>query len=342
MSFQVTVLPASKVFAAGPNKSVLQSALDSGISLPFSCRSGMCMTCRGQVVQGQIDFGSAHERYLSKADREKGFALLCCATALSDLVIKVPDLPTSQPSGKFPTRVLELKRVSDDVMVVLLGFPPNQPVHFRAGQFLDIFLKSGDRRSYSIANAPKAQGVRQIELHIRHLPGGQFTDLLFSTLKVRDLLQVELPLGSFFLREEKSEPIVMLASGTGFAPIKSMLLKLAEEASSREIHFYWGGRKRTDLYELAAAQRLSEQLPNLSFIPVLSDAEPEETWSGRTGFVHHAVMADFPDLSKHRVYACGAPVVIESARRDFVQTCGLDLENFHADSFLTAIEKAAV
>jgi CDP-4-dehydro-6-deoxyglucose reductase, E3 len=342
MSFHIELQASGDKFVCSPTQSVLDSGLAAGVAMPFSCRSGMCMTCRGQVVQGEVDYGGAHEKYLSLEDRAKGYALLCCAKPLSDLVLNVPKVSANVPSQRYPMRVLELKKVASDVMVITLGTPPNQPVQFRAGQFLDLLLSDGSRRSYSIANAPKAQGVRQVELHIRHLPGGKFTDRLFSGLKVREMLQVEMPLGSFYWRADNPLPIVMLASGTGFAPIKSILLDLAEKKYNASIHLYWGGRRKQDLYELEFAQSLAQSLPHFKFIPVLSDAEPGDAWAGRTGFVHRAVMKDFPDLSGHQVYACGASVVIEAARKDFAAECRLRSDYFYADSFITEAEKSQV
>jgi CDP-4-dehydro-6-deoxyglucose reductase, E3 len=342
MSFNIELQASGEKFVCSPSQSLLESGLKAGIAMPFSCRSGMCMTCRGHIVQGEVDYGGAHEKYLPLEDRAKGYALLCCAKPLSDLLISVPKSNENWSSQRYPMRILDLKKVASDVIVLTLGTPPNQPVQFRAGQFIDILLADGVRRSYSIANAPKAQGVRQIELHIRHLPGGKFTDRLFSTAKTREMLQVEMPLGSFYWRADNPLPMVMLASGTGFAPIKSILLDLVEKKSNASIHLYWGGRRKQDLYEFEFAQSLGSSLPHFKFIPVLSDAMPEDVWAGRTGFVHKAVLADFSDLSGCQVYACGAPVVIESARKDFAAICGLKSDNFYADSFISEAEKSQI
>ncbi len=177
----------------------------------------------------------------------------------------------------------------------------------------------------------------QVELHIRHMPGGVFTDHVFgagaTAMKEREILRVEAPLGSFFLREDSDAPMVFLASGTGFAPIKALIERLRETGSRREIALYWGGRRPRDLYQSELAEQWAAQMPNLRFVPVVSDAQPEDAWEGRTGFVHQAVLQDLPDLSRWQVYACGAPAMVESARRDFVEQAGLDPEAYFADAF---------
>jgi CDP-4-dehydro-6-deoxyglucose reductase len=341
MSFKVVVKESGEQFFCDDSKSILQAALDSGIALPFSCRSGMCLTCRGRVVEGQVSFGGAHEKYLSLEDRANGLALFCCAKPLTDLVIDVPKVSVQIVSQQYPVRVLALKPLSPDVMALTLGMPPNQPLYFRPGQFVDFLFNDGVRRSYSIATMPRAQGVRQLDFHVRHMPGGYFTDRLFNSIKVRDMLQIEAPLGSFYLQDDDTGPIVFLASGTGFAPIKSMLSVLAERKSNRQIYLYWGGRQKHDLYDIDAVHELGQSLPHFTFVPVLSEASESDSWQGRTGFVHRAVMQDHPDLSGVRVYACGAPVMVEAARADFTRLCGLSSQNFLADSFITEAEKAS-
>jgi CDP-4-dehydro-6-deoxyglucose reductase len=217
--------------------------------------------------------------------------------------------------------------------VIGLRLPMNENFRFLAGQYIDFLLKEGKRRSYSLATRPNPGGVTALEIHVRHTPGGAFTDHVFSNLKVRDLLRFEGPLGSFYLREDSAKPIVMVASGTGFAPIKAICEHAREKKIGRPITLYWGCRLKRDLYQLEVAQ----SWPHVKFIPVLSD----EPWDGRTGFVHRAAMQDFPDMSGVQVYACGAPIVVESARRDFSAQCMLPADEFFADSFLTEADKAA-
>jgi CDP-4-dehydro-6-deoxyglucose reductase len=300
--------------------------------LPYSCRAGVCRTCRGTIVEGKVDYGQSHEIYLPQSDREKGFALLCQAKPLTDLVVEVREVQGVRPR-LIPCRVEKVEKPAPDVAVISLRLPMNENFRFLAGQYIDLLLKEGKRRSYSLATRPDTAGVTALELHVRHTPGGVFTDHVFEKLKVRDLLRFEGPLGSFYLREDSTKPIVMLASGTGFAPIKAICEHAREKKINRPITLYWGGRLKRDLYQFEQAQAW----PHVKFIPVLSD----EKWEGRMGFVHRAVMEDFPDMSGVQVYACGAPIVVESARRDFSAQCKLPPEEFFADSFLTEADKAA-
>jgi len=228
---------------------------------------------------------------------------------------------------------------------VKLQLPATEKFEFLAGQYIDFLLKDGKRRSYSMANAPHQEG--QIELHIRHTPGGAFTDAVFGTgtpsinaVKEKDIMRFEGPQGTFFLREDSSKPIVFLASGTGFAPIKSVIEHAIFKNISRPMTLYWGGRRPQDLYQSDVATEWEKNIPGFKFVPVISDALPEDGWTGRTGFVHRAIMEDFSDLSGHQVYACGAPIVVQSAKRDFVATCALPEDEFFADAFTTAADLA--
>jgi CDP-4-dehydro-6-deoxyglucose reductase len=300
--------------------------------MPYSCRAGVCRTCRGTILEGKVDYGQVHETYLPESDKAKGYALLCQAKPLSDLVIEVHEVKGVRPRT-IPCRVEKLDKPAPDVAVIGLRLPMNENFRFLAGQYIDFLLKDGKRRSYSLGVPPDPAGLTALEIHVRHTPGGVFTDHVFSKLKVRDLLRFEGPLGSFYLREDSEKPIVMLASGTGFAPIKAICEYALERKVSRPITLYWGGRLKRDLYML----ELASAWPHVKFVPVLSD----EKWHGRMGFVHRAVMEDFPDMSAVQVYACGAPIVVESARRDFIQQCRLPENEFYADSFLTEADKAA-
>ena len=342
MVLSVTLQPSGSRFECESEQEILKAALAAGLRMPFSCRSGMCRTCKGKVTSGQVDHGGAHVKYLSEAEREQGFALLCCAKPLSDVVVEVQEIDPNRhlKPQQLPARVLDVKQAADDVRIITLGLPANEPMQFRAGQFIDVLRPDGSRRSYSIANPPKAEGVRQLELHLRHMPGGVFTDHVFGPLKAREIWKIEMPLGSFYLREDSTAPMILLASGTGFAPIQSLLLYSVEQGLTRPIHLYWGGRRKADLYALEQAQAWAQQHPHIHFIPVLSEAAPEDEWPGRTGLVHQAVLQDFADLSQHQVYACGAPIMVESARRDFSAQAGLPEAAFFADSFLSQADQA--
>jgi CDP-4-dehydro-6-deoxyglucose reductase, E3 len=345
MAFRVTLKPSGHHFEAPEGRCVLQSALEAGFNLPYSCRAGDCSTCKARILDGKIDHGRATLTYLPQALRNEGFALLCQAQPLSDLTVEIEELTLHLAKPNIvPCRVKQIRRLAPDVIALHLRTPYNDNMLFAPGQFIDFLLEGDKRRSYSIANAPALEGgMMDLEIHIRHSPGGLFTDRVFGKLKVNELLRFEGPLGTFYLREDSAKPIVFLASGTGFGPIKA----IAEYALKRKvpeqrpIALYWGCRAKQDLYMLDLPQRWAAETPGFRFVPVLSDALPADDWTGRTGFVHRAVMEDFPDLSGHQVYASGAPVMVDAARRDFAAACGLPPEEFFADSFLTEAELAA-
>ena len=339
MSFTVTIQPSGHTLTAESGESILDAALRQGLTLPYGCRDGACGACRGKVLSGTVDHGKAQAQALSDADRANGLALFCCAKASSDLVIESREVRKAGdiPVKTLPARVHSLNKAAPDVMVIKLKLPASERLQFLAGQYIDILLKDGRRRSFSLANAPHDDEF--LELHVRQVPDGQFTGHVFSQMKEKDILRFNGPHGTFFLREESTRPIVMVAGGTGFAPIKAVVEHAIAEKCTRPITVYWGGRRPVDLYDLAVAESWPKRAPNIRFVPVLSDAEPEDGWQGRTGFVHRAALADFPDLSGHQVYACGSPAMIAAAKRDFVDACKLPESEFFADSFDFANDK---
>lgn len=342
MSFKVTIQPADVSFEVERDEPILAAAIRQGVGLPYGCRDGACSSCKSRLVEGRVIHGAHQLKALSAQEEEQGFVLTCCATPQSDCVIEARSVPGAGqfPVLKLPSRVLSLTKVAPDVMVMKLQLPANQNLQYHAGQYVEFILQGGARRSYSMANAPHDLGTPPaIELHLRHMPGGRFTDHVFGAMKERDILRMEGPFGSFFLREDSERPMILLASGTGFAPIKALVDHLQMKGNTRKATLYWGGRRPHDLYMDAWCRERAAELPWLDYVPVVSDALPEDGWTGRTGFVHRAVMADFPDLSGHQVYACGAPVVVESAERDFVAACGLPPEQFIADSFTSELDK---
>jgi CDP-4-dehydro-6-deoxyglucose reductase len=343
MSFNVTIQPAERRFSVDPDEALLAAAIRQGIGLPYGCRDGACGSCKSRLLEGRVIHGAHQLKALSPAEEESGFILTCCATPQTDCIVEARSVPGAGefPVLKMPTRVMGIERPAPDVAVMKLQLPANQNLQYRAGQYIEFILQSGARRCYSMANAPSLLGnPPAIELHIRHMPGGLFTDHVFGTMKDKEILRMEGPFGSFFLREESSKPIVLLASGTGFAPIKALLQQMHGKGSPRDTVLYWGGRRQVDLYQHDWCVQAAAAMPHLRYVPVLS--EPEADWRGRTGFVHRAVMADLPDLSGHQVYACGAPVMVEAAQRDFIQQCGLPAEEFFADSFTSEADKQEV
>jgi CDP-4-dehydro-6-deoxyglucose reductase, E3 len=345
MSYVVTVQPSGKQFSVAADETILAAGLRQNVIMPYGCKNGACGSCKGRVVQGQIEQGAHQPGALTEFEKTSGGALFCCARALGDVTIEARVIGGSGdfPIKKMPCRVASIERPVSDVAILKLQLPATDKLQYRAGQYVDILLRDGSRRSYSMANAPHS--AEQLELHVRHLPGGKFTDPLFGVvqpaIKEKDILRFEGPLGSFFLREDSQKPILMLASGTGFAPIKALVEHMQFKRITRPVTLYWGARRPQDLYQYDLAKQWSDEIPSFRFIPVVSDALDSDQWTGRTGFVHRAVMADIPNLSAFQVYACGAPVVIDSARRDFVEQCQLPQDEFFADSFTSAADTVA-
>ncbi|MBT0959757.1 CDP-6-deoxy-delta-3,4-glucoseen reductase [Denitromonas iodatirespirans] len=341
MSFQLTILPGDHVVSVTDDQTLLEAAAEAGLLLPHSCRDGVCGACKGKILDGTVDYGKHGPQTLTDEEKAAGLALFCCATPRSDLTIECRTVSRADdiPVKKLPCRVQELTLAAPDVMILKVKLPATETFAFRAGQYIDFLLPGGRRRSFSIANAPG--GADHLELHIRQIPDGFFTGQVFSTLKLRDILRFEGPLGSFFLREDSDRPIVLVAGGTGFAPIKGMVEHAIAQGISRPMTLYWGARDRAGLYLYDMATAWEKTLPGFKFVPVVSDNSPSEPWHGRTGLVHEAVMADLPDLSGHQVYVCGAPAMVDAARQDFTRRCALPDDQFFADAFTYALESQA-
>jgi CDP-4-dehydro-6-deoxyglucose reductase, E3 len=341
MSFTIRLVPAQRSFEVQRDEPILSAAIRQGIGLPYGCRDGACGSCKSRLLEGRVIHGAHQQRALSIAEEDAGLMLPCCAAAQTDCVIEARSVPGAGefPVLKMPARVLSRQRAAADVMIVKLQLPANQNLQYRAGQFIEIILRDGARRSYSMANAAHNLGQPPaLELHLRHLSGGKFTDHVFGAMPDKEILRIEGPFGSFFLREDSTKPMVLLAAGTGFAPIKALIEHMQLKAITRPAVLYWGCRKREDLYLHDWAEAAAAGLPHLRYVPVLSESA-NDRWRGRSGLVHHAVMADLPDLSGHQVYACGAPVMVDAARRDFVARCGLPDAEFFADAFTSEFDK---
>ena len=337
--FSVLVQPSGRTFSVEPSETLLAGGIRQGVGLPYGCKDGACGSCKCKKISGTVVHGNHQDKALSAAEEAAGMVLTCCATATSDLVLesRQVSLEGALPVRKMPARISSLVHASPDVIQLQLQLPASESFQYRAGQYLDVLLRDGARRSYSMANAPHTGPA--LELHIRHMPGGRFTDLVFGSMKERDIVRIEGPMGSFFLREDSNKPVVLLASGTGFAPIKALIEHMQERQITRPATLFWGGRRPHDLYMDDWVRAQCAVMPHLSYVPVVSDALPEDNWDGRTGFVHQAVLEDIPDLSGFQVYACGAPVVVESAQRDFSDLAGLDEAEFFADSFTSEADK---
>jgi len=333
MSFRITIKPSNRTFTAEAGEGVLEAAMRNGITLPYGCRNGACGACKGKVLEGQVDYGQYAAHILPEFEKKNGFALFCQAKPLTDLIVEAREIGAAGELQikKLPCRVQRIERPSHDVAVLYLSLPANERLQFLAGQYLEIIMRDGKRRAYSMANAPEDDA--HIELHVRNMANGAFTEYVFDKMKERDILRFEGPLGTFFLREDSAKPIIFVASGTGFAPIKSIVEHAFHIGVTREMVLYWGARTQPDLYMLDLAMKWQNEHDKFSFVPVLSDSPPEDNWPGRTGLVHRAVMEDFPDLSGYQIYACGVPVMVEAAHRDFISQCGLPEDEFFSDAF---------
>lgn len=342
MTVQVTIKPSGHSYPADPERSILQTALDAGFILPYGCRNGACGSCKGKVLAGEVDFGEYQDNVLTAEERANGYALFCCARPKCDLTIECREVGSLKdiPVRTLPCRVQKIERPAEDVAILHLKLPANERLQFLAGQYIDFLLKDGRRRSFSIANAPHDDAY--LQLHIRHIPGGQFTEHVFNSMKERDILRFEGPLGSFFLREVAADstgkPIVLVAGGTGFAPIKAIVEHAIHQQMKRPMTLYWGARSRAGLYLHELAESWAREVAAFKYVPVLSDNPPEDDWQGRTGLVHQAVMDDLRDLSAHQVYACGGPAMIDAAKTGFVQVCQLPEAELFADSFTYAAD----
>jgi len=331
---QITLVPTGQSFVAEPGEPVLAAALRAGLNLPHSCQGGHCAACRARILAGE--FGYAHGRPAGLAEEEEraGFALLCQAHARTDLRIEAREVrPAPDVEVKsLPCRIERMNRVADDVMAVFLRLPAVEEFNYRPGQYLDVMLSEGRRRSFSIASAP-GDG-RLVELHVRRASQSGFTGQLFDTLRSGALLRIDGPLGQFWLRAESPRPALFVGGGTGYAPLRAMLRQLIAAEDRRPVTLYWGARGARDLYEHAWLQALERERPGFSYRPVLSGppTEGEPRWPGRRGLVHEAVLAEHPVLTGFDVYASGPPAMIEAIRRDFARR-GLPREQLFFDSF---------
>jgi CDP-4-dehydro-6-deoxyglucose reductase len=333
-TFSVRLEPSGRVLSVPAGATVLDAALRGGVSIPHSCRTGLCRTCKGTLVSGRLHGSSAHAADADqRTDAAVGEAMLLCrSVAQSDCVLQVPGASELQFKPQvLPARIGPVERAAPDVAILRLRLPMNRKLNFLAGQYVDLLL-DGARRSYSIATLPQVGGVVELELHVRHYPGGRFSDRLFGSTPPAGIVQVEAPLGSFFLREESAGPVILLATGTGFAPIQAMVQEAIHSGrvGRQPFHVYWGARKPEDLYRLELASQWAGA--GVRFTPVLSGPAPAG-WQGRRGYVQQAVLEDFADLAQAQVYACGSEAMVESARSELGAQRGLPEERFFADTF---------
>ncbi len=356
MTFKVRIEPSGHEFVTEGNETILEAALRHGFNLPYSCRNGACATCKGRIIEGSVDYGVYETKALSEPERLAGMALFCRARALGDVVIEAREIGAAKGIviKTLPCRVVRMERLAHDVMALYLKLPQNERLQFLAGQYVDILLRDGRRRSFSLANAPHDDGF--LQLHIRHLPGGHFSGHVFTLMKEKDLLRFQGPLGTFFLREDgppagtdgattqndsaPDRPIIFMAGGTGLAPIKGIIEHAFYVGMRRPMHLYWGVRAVRDLYLHELVQSWVKTHEQFRYTPVLSDPAAADRWDGRRGWVHEAVVHDYPDMGDCEIYASGPPPMIESGRQAFAAH-GLPADRLFYDSFERARDAVA-
>lgn len=332
MSFKIRNKSTGREFIAEEKETVLAAALRQGVMLPYSCRNGACGTCKGKLLSGQVDYGTYESRAMSEVEKRNGHALFCQARPLSDLVIEAKEIAAAKdiPIRIMPARVVKMEKLADDVMRLSLKLAEGQRLQFLAGQYIDILLSGNQRRSFSLSTSPLSDEL--LQLHIRHVPDGHYTGHVFEKMKEKDLIRFQGPFGMFFLREDSERPAILIAGGTGFAPIKGMLEYAFAKGITRPLHLYWGVRAKRDLYLPDLPPQWAKEHKNFKFTPVLSEPKPEDHWNGRQGWVHEAVAGDHPDLSRHEVYASGPPPMID-AIKGMVKKHRLPEDRLYYDSF---------
>jgi CDP-4-dehydro-6-deoxyglucose reductase len=330
MEYTVNNRSSGRTFTVKANETVLDAAIRQGIVLAYGCRNGVCGTCRGRLVEGQVNYASGQPDALDNENLGEDAVILCQAQPLSNLVIEAQEIDAAQdiPVRHLPCRVARHDMLANDVMRIYLKQPDNQRLQFLAGQYINILLEDGRQRAFSLANAPHDD--EYLELHVRRVDDGEYTGYLFSELEDKAIMRIEGPLGTFFLREHSTRSIILMAGGTGFAPIKSIIEHALSENIQRPMHFYWGVRAEQDLYLKDLPEQWAREHENFHYTPVLS--EPGADWTGRSGYVHQAIADDFDDLSGYEVYTAGPPVMVEAGARTFAKL-GLPLEYYFSDSF---------
>jgi CDP-4-dehydro-6-deoxyglucose reductase len=336
MSFKITIEPSGLQLLSEPGESILDAALRHGINLHYGCRNAVCGACKGLIIEGTVFYDGFETPGLGEDERRQSLALFCRAIPTSDIRIEAEHVisPKTIKINTIAARVDKIERMTPDILCLELRLNDQKRLEFLAGQYIDILLQDGRRRSFSIANAPHMEDI--IELHIRHNADGDYTHYIFNEMQENELLQIEGPFGSFYFRENSNHPIIFMAGGTGFGPIKAIIEHALAEGVARPMYLYRGARNAGDLY---MNNRIMEwvQQSNLNYIPVLSAANVADNWAGRTGLVHQAITADFKDLRNYEVYSCGPPAMVEAGRTAFLER-GLPGDRYFCDAFEKAVD----
>lgn len=329
---KVTIQSSGHVFDVRPSQTILQAAMEAGINLPYGCRYGSCGSCKGKVISGSVMHDDYQESAISADELAAGYALFCCARPLEDLMIGARESIVAGVKPRImPARVSKKEMLSPDVIRLHIQLPSSERLQFLPGQYIEFILKNGKRRAFSIANAP--HDTFGLELHLRVVENGEFTQYVLNELQEKAIMRIEAPFGSFHLKETSNKPIIFAATGTGFAPIKGIIEHMLYHDNQRPMTLYWGGRQLKDLYMHELCKRWAEHVPTFKYIPVLSKPEPD--WKGRTGYVQQAITEDINDLSGHEAYVCGLPNMVDDAQKQFIAH-GLEEEAFFSDAFTFA------
>lgn len=333
MPFSVTNKRNDTTFVINENETILDAALRDNRIYPYGCRSGVCGACKCDLISGRVDYGDYEDFALPDAEREQGKVLLCQAKPLEDVEIDAEEIMTgtSIQIRILPCRVKKIERLAEDVIQLFLALPKTQEFNFIPGQYIDILLKDGQRRSFSVANLPQHAMEHGLELHIRNVPDGHFTPRIFDSMKERDLLRFEGPFGTYIFQSEAESPIIMIAGGTGFSPIKGLFEQAMEQNPNQNIHLFWGARDEQDLYMDDLVRQWLKSCPNLEYTPVLSEST-SESWTGEKGFVHETVCRTYDRFEEFDVYASGPPIMIDSVRNS-LRKKGMSPDRFYFDSF---------
>ena len=335
MSYTIKLLPSGHVFQAKGSQTIVEAAIDAGVHLPYGCRNGACGACKGKVAEGKVHLEDYQSSVISEDEIKNGMTLFCRAIALENLTIEIKELAiTNNIRPKiFPVRVEALEKLTHDVMLMKLKLPSTDKLQFVAGQYLEFLLKDGKRRAFSIASPSHESSL--LEIHLRLIPGGEFTEYVFKEMTEKSILRVEGPFGNFYLREDSEKTIIFVAGGTGFAPIKGMIEESIQKGMKRPIKLYRGARILENLYMDTLCKTWAKEYAHIEYIPVLSESLKEDAWEGRKGLVHEAVLEDFVNLHDYQLYCCGAPQMVEVAHKAFIAR-GLLEDEFYSDAFTFA------
>lgn len=336
MSWKIQIKKSGHEFQVEEGESVLTAALRQNIGLPYGCRNGACGSCRATLLEGEVDYGEHWPSVLTVDESSQGDVILCQARPKTDLVIDADELEVVAGLRPriMPCRVTRIEKLTENIIALNLRLPQDHQLKYLAGQYIDILLSGGKRRSYSLAHAPATS--EELELHVGYVEGGLFTTHVFNEMKERELLRFNGPLGSFFIRGEIEEPIILAAGGTGYAPIQAMIEQWIADDDSRPVYFYMGARSRQDLYMHEKCLAWEKEHGRFHYIPVLSEPAADDAWDGATGWIHDRILKDFSNLEGCQLYTAGPPVMVHALKKVLVEA-GLRPHRMFYDSFEHAV-----